>query len=37
MRVHWDLATLLAQLGLPGDAVRVAGATTVAEGPRSWW
>ena len=37
MRVHWDLATLLAQLGLPGAAVRVAGVETVAEGPRSWW
>jgi carboxymethylenebutenolidase len=36
VRVHWDLATLLAQLGLPGDAVPVAGVATVAEGPRSW-
>jgi carboxymethylenebutenolidase len=37
MRVHWDLATLAAQLGLPRDAVRLAGAATAPEGPRSWW
>jgi carboxymethylenebutenolidase len=37
LRVLWDLATLLAQLGLPGDAVRLAGAATGPEGPRGWW
>jgi carboxymethylenebutenolidase len=37
LRVHWDVATLLAQLGLPGDAVRLAGAAAGPEGPPSWW
>jgi carboxymethylenebutenolidase len=37
MRVHWDLASLLAGLGLSADAVRLAGAATAPEGPRSWW
>jgi carboxymethylenebutenolidase len=37
LRVHWDLATLLAQLGLPGDAVRLAGAAAGPEGPPGWW
>ena len=37
LRVHWDVATLLAQLGLPGDAVRLTGAATGPEGPPSWW
>lgn len=37
MRVHWDLATLAAQLGLPRDAVRLSGAATAPEGPPSWW
>jgi len=35
--VHWDLATLLAQLGLTGDAVRTAAPEAVPEGPQSWW
>jgi carboxymethylenebutenolidase len=38
LRVRWDLATLLAGLGLPADAVApVAGSVAGAEGPRSWW
>ena len=38
VRVLWDLATLLAGLGLPPDAVRpVAGPVVDGEAPRAWW
>ena len=38
VRVLWDLATLLAQLGLPPDAVRPAGVPVAgAEEAPAWW
>lgn len=38
VRVLWDLATLLAGLGLPADAVLpVAGSARGAAAPRAWW
>ena len=38
LRVRWDLASLLAGLGLPADAVAPAAAPVAGvEGPRGWW
>ena len=37
VRTLWDLATLLAGLGLPADAVRPAPVRLGGEGPRGWW
>lgn len=38
VRVLWDLATLLAQLGLPADAVRPPGVPVAgAEEAPAWW
>ena len=37
VRTLWDLTTLLAGLGLPGDTVRPAPVPLAGEGPRGWW
>jgi len=37
VRTLWDLTTLLAGLGLPGDTVRPPPVPLAGEGPRGWW